>query len=204
MKAPRTYLVLALVCLAAALVLTGYNLYDARRAGLEAARHLAALQAVSGQALNRRAAGGQAGLDPGQAHEGMPTVQVDGRPYIGEIIIEAYGLHLPVMADLSSENLRMAPCLYRGALPDNHPVIAGHNYTSHFGPLLTLSTGSRVLFTDTLGRTYTYRVAKRETLADTALADLLDSRPTDLTLVTCTLSGYTRCVLRCELVDGGR
>ncbi|MFP5522241.1 sortase [Peptococcus simiae] len=196
MKAPRTYLVLALACLVAALALTGYNLYDARRAGLEAARHLAALQAVSGQD-----SGGQTGLSPAQAHEGMPTVQVDGRPYIGELIIEAYGLHLPVMADLNSENLRMAPCLYRGALPDNHPVIAGHNYTSHFGPLLTLGLGNRVLFIDTLGRTYTYRVAKRETLADTAIADLLDSRPTDLTLVTCTLSGYTRCVLRCEPVS---
>ncbi|MFP5527307.1 sortase [Peptococcus simiae] len=190
MKTARTYLVLGLICLAGALALTGYNLYDAHRAGVQAKNQLAAFQEVIQKAP----------LDPTQAHEGMPTVLVDGRPYIGEIIIEAYNLHLPVMANLTSDNLRIAPCLYRGSLPDNHPVIAGHNYTSHFGPLLTLGLGNRVTLIDARQRAYTYQVTKRETLADTAIADLLDSQPTDLTLVTCTLSGYTRCVLRCERV----
>lgn len=193
MRGAGRYTLLAALCLLAALGLTAYNCHQAQTAGTEAALQLDKLHTAirTTQAEEKPAAGG----------EKSDTVTVDGLPYIGELVIDAYGMHLPVMADYDSEKLRMAPCLYSGKSPDDHMVIVGHNYNSHFGPLLSLGPGSRIDFIDSRGRLYNYRVNRKETLAGNDLQGLLKDTEDQLSLVTCTMSGYTRCVLRCQEIS---
>lgn len=80
-------------------------------------------------------------------------------------------------------------------------VIAGHNYSSHFGNLKNLSQGDTVIFTDVDGNRFHYRVIELETLVPDAVDDLT-SGGWDLTLFTCTIGGRSRVTVRCSDVAG--
>ena len=100
--------------LSAALILTIYNIYDAKRAEEAAKAVLPALQ----EGMEREAetiAGleehGESGALINPDRE-MPSVEIDGDCYIGILEIPSIGLTLPVMKDWSYAKLRIAPCLY--------------------------------------------------------------------------------------------
>ena len=78
----------------------------------------------------------------------MPTQEVDGRKYIGRIEIPVVEMSLPVMDSWSYENLREAPCRYKGSAYLDDLILAAHNYTRHFGPISQLVPGDEVIFTD--------------------------------------------------------
>ena len=103
------------------------------------------------------------------------------------------------MSSWSYDQLKVAPCRYYGSTKTNDLVIAGHNYTRHFGPIGNLVPGDMLRFTDMDGVTTTYEVAEVDVLNPTAIEEMTDSGFA-LTLFTCNYSGQARVTVRCNRV----
>ena len=186
--------------LAAALLLTGYNLYDEYRAGQSVYRVAEHLEISPYEAVSN--------IYPGETevpdyilnpNMDMPVQTVDGVDYIGILEIPSLGLELPVISSWSYPNLKTAPCRYSGSAYTNNFVIAAHNYKSHFGNLKNLSDGEKVIFTDVDGNVFTYEVVLRETLEPTAVEEMTGGGYS-LSLFTCNASGSCRLTVRSELI----
>lgn len=130
----------------------------------------------------------------------MPTQEIDGQECIGTLGIETLGISLPVLSDWSYPKLRISPCRYSGSVYQHNMVIAGHNYSNHFGSLKNLVQGDAVTFTDMDGNVFCYQVAEIETLPPYATQEMT-SGEWDLTLFTCTVGGQSRIAVRCEITD---
>ncbi|MDO4316080.1 MAG: sortase [Oscillospiraceae bacterium] len=185
----------------AALCLTGYNLWDDRRAAEAVSgsyEQLAALIPAGDAVWQGTDSTGEICypdyvLNPDME---MPTREIDGHDYIGTLDIPALELSLPVISRWSYPNLKLAPCRYTGSAYQDDLVIAAHNYTRHFGNLKHLSVGDEVRFTDVDGNVFSYTVSGLEQLAPTAVGEL-QAGGWALTLFTCTLGGQYRVAVRC-------
>ena len=186
-KSGKLLMTIGLLLLAAALVLTGYNIWDEHRAQ-------GAVSAVMEHLPQPEPGETPANFLHGEME--MPTAEIDGHRYIGRLSIPAIGLDLPVLSEWSSSNGKIAPCRYRGSAYANDFIIAGHNYRSHFGELKRVMVGDRVQFTDVNGNRFDYTVAAMEILEGTAVEEM-EAGSWDLTLFTCTYGGQTRLTLRC-------
>jgi len=219
-RGPNVWIVAGALCIVAALGLVGYNLYDQSRAGEDSLRALEMLAADGASVVDGLDGEGAFGADAADPSQGdsvaplgalgggqavidpetpMPTVEADGRIYIGTLRIPALGVELPVQGDWSDPALRVSPCRYYGSAYADNLVIAAHNYATHFGGLRSLDYGSEVSFTDVRGNLFLYEVASIETLGATAIPEMTESE-WDLTLFTCTLSGAERVTVRCSRV----
>ena len=186
--------------LVAALLLTGYNLYDEYRAG-QSVGNIAKLIEISPGGETSEQSFDEVEipdyiLNPNMD---MPTQTIDGVEYIGILEIPSLELELPVIDNWSYPNLKIAPCRYSGSAYTNNFVIAAHNYKSHFGNLKNLSDGETVIFTDVDGNTFTYKVVLHETLEPAAVEEMT-SDEYSLSLFTCNASGSYRLTVRCELI----
>lgn len=198
-------LVLAgLALIAAALVLTLWNLCDGLRAENAAAQAAAQLVSALPSDADAPLPGAEEELilpdyllDPTRE---MPVETVDGVDYIGVLRIPALALELPVISGWSNALLRLAPCRYSGSAYSGELVICAHNYRAHFGSLGRLGVGDEVYFTDMDGNEFRYEVASLETLQPTAIEEMTASGWA-LTLFTCTLGGQTRLAVRCAAVE---
>ena len=200
-KAGLVFVVGGLLLIAAAAALSAYNVWEADQAGESSEATLEALdqripvleelnlpeELIPDHILNPK-------MD-------MPTQEVDGHKYIGRIDIPVLDISLPVMDSWSYENLKTAPCRYKGSAYLNNMILAAHNYTKHFGPIRRLLPGDEVIFTDVGGNIFDYSVAELEQLEGTDV-DEMEAGEWDLTLFTCTLGGQFRVALRCERVEG--
>lgn len=130
----------------------------------------------------------------------MTEVEIDGYYYIGNLSIPALNLKLPVMADWSYPQLRIAPCRYYGSTKTDDLVIAAHNYSYHFGTIKNLAVGDKVYFMDMDGIVSAYEVIEIDTLSPTAVEEMTDAG-FDLTLFTCTYGGQSRVTVRCERTE---
>lgn len=198
-----------LLLLAAALCLTAFNIWDEKRAAKEAEGALAVLSQVIQEEEADRAPVNQSAsledipdyiLNPSMD---MPEIEIDGERYIGILEIPALGVSLPIMGTLSYPNLRIAPCRYTGTVYENNMVIAGHNYTAHFGGLKSLKQGDKVTFTDSDGNIFSYSVAELHVLEPTAIEEM-QAGDWDLTLFTCTIGGAARVTVRCVEDSAGQ
>lgn len=189
-----------IACILAAALLVLYNVWDSGRAGRESA-------AVAKQIQHTVTEEGLQKLDPNKE---MPVVTIDGRQYIGTLEIPSISRRLPVMADWSYRNLKLAPCRYSGSYYADNLVICGHNYASHFSPLKWIAVGADVYFTNVEGLRLHYVVSNVETVRPTAVEEMVDNQAEknskgnsetgnkwDLTLFTCNTGGQTRCAVRC-------
>lgn len=192
-----------LLLIAAALLLTGYNLWDEWRAG-QTAQQVLEQMPVTAETQ-------EPSPDPNEQEipdyilnpdMEMPTVEVDGNNYIGTLDIPRLNISLPIMSEWSDARLKTAPCRYVGTAYKSGFVIAGHNYRRHFGPLGRIAPGDRVTFTDVDGNVFAYDVAEIQVLKPAAIEDMV-SQEWDLSLFTCTLGGQTRLTVRCERAEGG-
>jgi len=183
---------IGLLLLSAALVLTGYNVWDESRAE----RAVAAVADQLPQEISQEET--ESPLYEHYPEMEMPTVEIDGHRYIGRVMIPTLGLDLPVLGEWSNVNGRIAPCRYKGSAYTNDLIIAGHNYRSHFGALKQVGVGEEVLFTDVDGNAFHYTVAAMEVLDGTAVEEM-EAGEWDLSLFTCTYGGQTRLTLRCIL-----
>ena len=196
----RGLMAAGLVLMAAALLLTGYNLWEEHRAEQSAVRVLAALEPKA-----EAPAPAAEMTDPGETEipdyllapeMEMPTETVEERDYIGVLELPALGLSLPVLSQWSYPALKEAPCRYTGSVYKNDLILCAHNYPSHFGSIKNLLEGDQVIFTDVDGNTFRYKVAEVEILSPTAVEEM-ESGDWDLTLFTCTIGGQTRVTVRC-------
>lgn len=200
-----------LLLIAAALLLTVYNIREAKQAA-EASGEI--LETLEREIEENREAGLTDGTAPDPENREaaepplyeqypdmeMPVETIDGWEYIGILEIESLGLKLPVLSEWSYPGLRNAPCRYRGSAYSRDMILAGHNYSSHFGNLKTLFPGAEIVFRDVLGNEFVYEVAAMEELPGTAVEDM-EAGEWDMTLFTCTLGGRSRVTLRCEMVS---
>ena len=179
--------------LAAALFLTGYNLLDEHRAGTDAEHALEELL-VRTPETNPSAEEGAINRSE------MAATEIEGEDYIGILEIPSLEIVLPVMAEWSDSNLKIAPCRYHGSAYSGDLVIAGHNYRTHFGALGSLTAGAQIVFTDIGGNRFLYEVAGIEVFGATDVEGLL-SGGWDLTLFTCNYDGRARVTVRCIRAD---
>lgn len=201
---------MGLLLLAAALLLTVYNMETELSAGRSAAQ-------VLGQLAERFEPPQEAAL-PAEDEEAaetdvlmapetpdykrvpdmeMPAVKVEGHGYIGMLRIPALGLELPVMGDWSYPQLKIAPCRFSGSAYRDDLIIIAHNYVTHFGNLKNLTPGAEITFTDMAGNVFCYAVAETEILQPHQIEEL-EGTDYPLTLLTCTLGGETRVTVRCD------
>ena len=183
----------------AALLLTGYNVWDEGRAG-DAAD--ATFQALKFQTEEGREELPEYILpdylvDP---RFEMPTVEIDGYDYIGYLDIPSLELSLPVMSEWSYPQLKIAPCRYAGSVYLDDMILAAHNYDRHFGRLKNLEGGELVRFTDVDGNVFDFSVTELELLWPEQTEEML-SGECDLTLFTCTLGGRQRVTVRCDRIE---
>ena len=180
-----------LLLIAAALFLTGYNLFDQMRAQRSAAQ--AAAQLAERLPQTRQTDVPDYLLTPEME---MPVETIDGVDYVGVLRIPSLALELPVISQWSYPLLKIAPCRYSGSAYQNNLVLCAHNYASHFGNLKNLHSGAAVTFTDMDGNLFTYQVAELETLPPQATEEM-ENGDWDLTLFTCTVGGQSRVTVRC-------
>lgn len=209
MKKGKILIAGGLLLIAAALLLTAYNMHEAKRAEDEAETIRKTLE----QEIRENVEAGAADTEEADVQQRtelplyeqypdmeMPVEIIDGWEYIGVLEIGALELVLPVMSGWSYPGLRKAPCRYQGSVYSHDLILAGHNYSSHFGNLKTLAPGEEIVFMDVLGNRFVYELADREELPGTAVEDM-ESGDWDLTLFTCTLGGRSRVTLRCEMTE---
>lgn len=130
----------------------------------------------------------------------MKTMQIDGRDYVGYLTIPKLGLQLPIIAEWSDANLKIAPCRYTGTTMEENMVLVAHNYKKHFGPIRRLKPGDQVIFVDMENLTTVYEVAATDAVAPTAVEEVT-AGAYDLALVTCTYGGNTRLVVYCDVYN---
>lgn len=208
-KRNKLFTGIGLLLLAAALFLTGYNLWSDAKAGrtadtvleqlapeLEEKKDISLPSLPSGESLEEVYIPDYI-LNPEME---MPVEEIDGQKYIGVLRIPALSLELPVIREWSYPSLQIAPCRYAGSAYLNNMIIAAHNYYSHFGYLKNLSQGDEITFTDMDGNEFRYEVAELETLSPFAIEEMT-SGDWDLTLFTCTVGGQSRVTVRCELKE---
>ncbi len=197
-----------LLLLAAAFLLTGYNMWDERRAE-KASREMLSQMELPVEEAKERFAEWEAGVQGSEVdipdyvlnpYMEMPVTVIEGHEYIGVLSVPSLGLDLPVMSEWSYPKLKIAPCRYKGSAYTHNLIIAGHNYRKHFSPIKSLEPGERIVFTDAEGNQFFYQVDTVEILKKTAV-EQMEAGEWDLTLFTCTYGGQTRFTLRCILEE---
>ena len=128
-------------------------------------------------------------------HKELPVEEVKGYGYIGTLGLPVLELDLPIMDHWSYPRLRRAPCRESGTTAYDM-VIAGHNYSRHFGRLKTLVPGDPVTFTDMDGEVTAYEVGIVDTIQPGDRDKVMDEQ-WDLVLYTCTYGGRTRIMVGC-------
>lgn len=196
-KKGKAWFAVGTLLLVGALGLTLFNVTDALRAKRSAEALLRAIEI----SMDNQAPVFPVYTDSESGAEAeMPAMEVDGSRYIGVIEIPSLSISLPVFAQWNYDLLKKAPCHYSGSCYTNDLVICAHNYRTHFGRILSASIGADVYFIAANGESFHYLVTNRETLnADESDRMRTTDGTWDLTLFTCTLSGRTRCTLRCSL-----
>lgn len=198
-KVSSIFIITGLLLIAAALFLTGFNLYDEHRAECSVDGVLQQMMLQETPVLREGEIPDYI-LNPDME---MPVETIDVLDYIGTLEIPSLDLVLPVLSEWNYPNLRVAPCRYVGSAYQGNLIIAAHNYPSHFGNLKHLQEGEMVRFTDVDGNRFTYKVVVRETLEPTAIDEMQSEEEGawDLTLFTCTIGGQSRVTVRCVQVE---
>lgn len=130
--------------------------------------------------------------------EQSEDITLDGNAYIGIITFPTLGQEFPVTRGWSYAAMNTAACQYSGRRVDNDLIICAHNYTGFFDKLDKLSSGDEVIFIDVYGRSYSYTVTNSELLSGWDSPSLVKGGGSDwdMTLFTCTWSGYSRVTVR--------
>lgn len=208
---------MGLLLLAAALLLTAYNIWDGKRADAAAQSAVQELRTLipgvilpeaelpaetestvetEETALAEMEEAEEPTAPETLGHRDMPTVELNGYQYIGMLEVPSLELTLPVMEEWDYDRLNISPCRFSGNVYDDDMVICGHNYPHHFQPLKYVPIGTQIRFTDADGNDFYYAVTSIETIGPNDV-QAMTTGDWDLTLFTCNTSGQTRCTIRC-------
>ena len=198
-KAGKLLMTIGLLLIAAAFLLMVYNIWESKKA-----------ENMSEEILNQIKDEQDENVSSDDADEKplyeiypdmeMPVLTIDGVDFIGILTVPSLGLELPVAGNWSYPNLRRSPCRYKGSAYSNDMIIAGHNYSRHFGGLKNLAIGEEISFRDVDGHIFQYQVDDIETIPGTAVEDM-DAGEWDMTLFTCTYGGKSRVTIRCRKLE---
>ena len=195
---------IGLLLIAAALILTFYNLWDANRAAKESqkVRQQIGISVEDVESAEQQDVSNQMELPDYLRFPDMemPVENIDGYYYVGILEIPSQELSLPVMSDWNYAQLKVSPCRYAGSVYKDDMVIAAHNYRSHFGKLKNLALGDEVYFIDMDGNVFSFQVADIEVLEPTDIEEMKNSGY-DLSLFTCTYGGQARLTIRCDRIE---
>lgn len=199
----KIFIRIGLLLIAAAFLLTAYNIWDNTRAGRASQAALDTLRAqielARENSLDNKTANDEP-LYKRYPEMDMPLINIDGEDYIGILNISTLGLELPVKGEFSYSNLRVAPCRYEGSAYMDNMIIAGHNFARHFGGLKNINVGDRASFTDGDGNEFLYSVTEIMQVDGTDVEGIKEGE-WDLTLFTCTISGRSRVAVRFKRVE---
>ena len=201
--------IMGLLLTAAALSLTGYNLWGEYQAERNADQALVQVAEAMPETEPEEESEAQEAESESEKMEipefvhnpqmEMPEKVIDGQIYIGVVEIPPLSLKLPVIRDWSDERLKIAPCRYVGSVYTGDLIISGHSYKKHFRYIRKLVEGDLVIFTDMDGNRFVYQVSGTEVIAPDGVEQMV-SGEWDLTLFTCTYNGSSRHTVRCTLV----
>lgn len=191
-----------LLLIAAALLLTVYNIRESDRAGAESEEMVVRMESLTADLPERLETEKKEFVPEYKKNPEMemPTVEVNGQECVGMIEIPALGLKLPVISEWSDAKLKKAPCRYSGSAYLKNMIIAGHNYRTHFSGIKRLNPGDSVVFTDADGNIFSYEVAEIETVGGYDI-EKMEAGDWDLTLFTCTNKGKARAAVRCREIE---
>lgn len=213
-RSGKLCMTLGLLLTAAALFLTGYNLWGEYRAARNAGAALMQVeQRIPAETKSPETDDDKAkeqeteqemptGETKGAAEasgQGMTVQMIDGQEYIGVVEIPTLSLKLPVISEWNDERLKIAPCRYVGTAYTRDLILSGHSYKNHFRYIRKLVIGDPVIFTDMDGNRFVYEVSGTEVI-DTNGVEEMEAGDWDLTLFTCTYNGSARHTVRCRLV----
>ena len=191
-----------LLLIAAALLLTVYNIRESDRAGAESEEMVVRMESLTAALPERLETEKKEPVPEYKKNPEMemPTVEVNGQECVGMIEIPALGLKLPVISEWSDAKLKKAPCRYSGSAYLKNMIIAGHNYRTHFSGIKRLNPGDSIVFTDADGNVFSYEVAEIETVGGYDI-EKMEAGDWDLTLFTCTNKGKARAAVRCREIE---
>ena len=206
------WIALGLLLIAAALLLTSYNLYNelhAEQASKQMLKWLEDYLPSEGNAeANNESAVEQEPSDTDDKtaipnyvicpNMEMRVEVINGVGFIGILQIPVVDMKLPIISEWNYPNLKKAPCRYSGSVYMNNLIICGHNNFSQFGKLKKLHEGDIAIFTDMDGNVFTYKMVEWEILQSTDI-EKMKSGDWDLTLFACTAGGVNRLTIRFEL-----
>lgn len=201
-KLGKVFIILGAVLLLAALSLVLWNNYESGRAERSANAALEKLlDKMPKKTINSNDSEAQKineYLSEDDSY--VPTIEVDGKLYAGIIYIPSIKTELPVLKDWSYANLDIAPCRYYGSIKNKNLIIAAHNYTSFFDKINKLNPDDEIIFVTADGISYEYEVTQSELIDGGNSFLMRDNQDNwDLTLFTCTWSGYSRVTVRAVL-----
>lgn len=210
-KAGIAIVIAGAVLILSALLLFFHNRREAQTAGREAESLMSALESRLSEAETEETTAARStqteAISDGETETAeettqaeMPVVSIDGYEYVGYLEIPTLELKLPVLSEWDSALLQKAPCRQHGSTVTDDLVIAGHNYSTHFGRLKELTVGDAVLFTDADGVAHLYSVGKIETVDPYDVERVLNSEY-DLVLYTCTVGGRNRVAVFCDRTE---
>ena len=140
----------------------------------------------------------KAGEERPAAPDEEPAVELDGTYYIGYVTIPKLGLELPVQRGWSYPALKISACRYSGTVGEGNCVICAHNYDAFFQRLNELAPGDEVIYTSLSDYRWRYEVGWTELVPGSSRDTMLAGDDKwDMTLFTCTWSGYSRVTVRC-------
>lgn len=127
--------------------------------------------------------------------------ETTGYAVAGVLMVPELEIHLPILAPESWNESLMdyGPCIYYGSMEGHNLILAGHDYASHFLPLLDAKEGMKV-WIRTEGAEYCYKVTAVEEMHRSE-TDRLYQGDWDLTLFTCVPQTFNRLAVRCELIE---
>jgi len=121
-----------------------------------------------------------------------------GNSVIGILEIPGLKLTLPVLSSCTNTMLSVSIGRYTGRVSDRPErlIIAGHNYKSHFGNLLSLKPGDEIRFTTRDGETLRYSMLGVDSchMSETEAAQA--GEDWDITLLTCKRDRTMRTLVR--------
>ena len=191
---------LGLLCIIAALLLTGYNLCDQNRADKESQEILSLLDHAFPEPETGEQEEAEEEFYEKYPEVEMPTKEVNGNRCIGKLEILALGLELPIIDNCERASIKNAPGLYSGSAYMKNMIIGGHNYKRHFGRIGKLLLGDQIKFTDMDGHEFVYEVVEKEIVQENEIEQMMQGE-WDLTLFTCDYNRDYRRTVRCALVS---
>lgn len=195
-KIKRIFKYLGLLCIMAALLLTGFNLFTDFYYGNKASTTVNEfVEIIQNETILEE----EITIED-LKYQNLTSVEIDGNRYVGIIEMPTVDLVLPVLKDATQESLNIGPGVYVGTPYDINFVIGAHNRISFFNKILDLKIGDHVYFMDATRNIFEYEVARHDIIPPENVDEMIYSNY-DLSLFTCNYSNTMRETIRLNKVS---